>query len=359
MSHEYEAFVARGRFMHFMNRVREVSFNFIAQSGMKDPPFRERPDEAVGLDLPDEVVLLDDPDTIRVKRKDITSSSQELKNVALLKIGNTAETEKCLDGGSFIEVQCMGISSDDDFVPGDQLFPAATSTSGTKKKNYKPSGRKKNEGAKRQLSFTPRVSKGLLADNEKHKAEIKKLGSESKPLKRKKNVTLTAEKEAVEVQLEQVQFFNPELQHDLEPSSNNVCAVQPLNQISETEIASKYEQLSQQLMHWIEESCSSIEGGLEEHLVVETKTQLVLPSPEVVRARELLSQFPDGAELVIQHEIFKILRTKVLMSDGFLAALPPLFSKFLGVIEHGMTVGKPNQGMFVTLTHLDRASQIS
>ena len=254
--------MAPALFMHRLDQVREVCFNFVAQTVKKDPLIQARSNEVGGQDLPNDVALLDDPDTIHVKCKVKTPSSQESKNVAHLKIDNTAETENGLNSSFFIEGHRTDISSDDEFVPGDQLFLMASLRSSTKKGDKKMGGRQKMEGGKRQRSSTVGVSKALRAENKKFKAKNmelnaknEKLDRESKKVKREikqeygKNTALTAEKEAVEVQLKRLQGINGELQHDLESISNNIYRVQPLEQISETEVASKYEHFSQQVMH--------------------------------------------------------------------------------------------------------------
>ena len=68
------------------------------------------------------------------------------------------------------------------------------------------------------------------------------------------------------------------------------------------------------------------------------KAQLVLPNPEVVRAKDLFSKFPDGVELMIQHEVFQILRKEILETEYFLAALGTRLSELLAAIEDEMTL---------------------
>ncbi|MCJ1388770.1 hypothetical protein MMC18_001620 [Xylographa bjoerkii] len=221
-------------------------------------------------------------------------------------------------------------SSDSDYRVDVQ--PARSDTAGTKKRkrgpnvpNLKPRGRPISQ-AKKKAAEAASTAKEI----EKLRLTITRL--------QKENLAVIAAKKSAERLGKSLSTENAKLQQSLQACRDDLYKLQPLHQTSDTEIVSQYEQVSQGITSWVEEIMAEM---TEEILTNEMNVLTVCRSAEIAHARHLLFKYPSAAELVIHHEIFRILHSEIFQDNVFLTVLGEKFTNLFYDIEDGMRQLEP------------------
>ena len=124
------------------------------------------------------------------------------------------------------------------------------------------------------------------------------------------------------------------LQRELKACKDDLFSRQPPNQITDTEIADKFEQLSQQISHWTDQAFASIDYFLD----VKDSFPLAKSADQVTD--EILTSIPSAAEFLMRHIIFRHLQEKILNDEVYLATIQPIVASSLKTIEESIKMSK-------------------
>ena len=129
------------------------------------------------------------------------------------------------------------------------------------------------------------------------------------------------------------------LQQELEACRDDLFRLQPLLQISDTEILKGYGSLSEQIQNWIDEEIRNFEKIHPE--VPTDKFFLVAEHSDIAR---LLKKYPNTGEYLVRHRIHRCLQDHVLNKTIYLLGLPKDVTEALQAAEQSMAFYNPPRG---------------
>ncbi|MCJ1404054.1 hypothetical protein MMC11_007278 [Xylographa trunciseda] len=161
----------------------------------------------------------------------------------------------------------------------------------------------------------------------------------------KKKVTVLAESNRkAQDEVSELQNTCAALQRNLTACKHDLFSLQPSNQISDSEIADKFEHLSQQISQWSDETFKDIDWmqqRLEDRLVDHTYFPIAKSvDPE---SDEMLKHIPSAAEFFMHHVIFQHLQQTVFDEENYLFGLHPGIGAIFRLIENRMRLLEPKR----------------
>ena len=145
----------------------------------------------------------------------------------------------------------------------------------------------------------------------------------------------------IERRVEQLQEMSSIQHHELQTCKDNLFRLQPIIQLTDSDISKQYETLCQQVSSWVDDEISRFEDKHGYHTNDATVTD-----GGNTRIRRLLNSAPAAGEYLFSTVIHQHIQRQFFGENVILFGLYPKFTEFLHSAEERMAELEPRRGMF-------------
>lgn len=134
------------------------------------------------------------------------------------------------------------------------------------------------------------------------------------------------------------------IQHrELQTCKDSLFRLQPIIQMSDSEILKQYETLCQQVSNWVDNEISKVEDRYGYH----GNDARIITDGGIAHIKHLLNNAPEAGEYLIGAAIHTEIQRSFFGEDMILFGLTPLVTKTLHDAEDHMRKLEPRRGMFL------------
>ena len=154
---------------------------------------------------------------------------------------------------------------------------------------------------------------------------------------------LSLENQGAQSALQNARSENTALRKDLQECRDDLFRLQPLSEISDSEILQRYETLNQQIVSWVDDLFSELDKEITRHEATgEVPLPLVKTDNDYMEA--LISEHPNAAEYLVRSYIQYYLHSVVFGENSYLLCLPDDMVATLEHVEKHMHSLVPQRG---------------
>lgn len=141
--------------------------------------------------------------------------------------------------------------------------------------------------------------------------------------------------------LEQLQKTNLSQHHELQTCKDNLFRLQPVTQLTDSDILKQYETLCQQVSNWVDNELSKFEDK-SGYPVNDTR---IITDGGSNSIKRLLNSTPEAGEYLVSAEIHENIQRHFFGENVILFGLSQNITGFLHCVEEHMATLEPRRGM--------------